>query len=164
MSRFDIIQHPLDRFISAGNMAGLDERGRDSADQLMTMIGDLQFCRTDIRGTCARYFIFIETAWFCKLCFTAHIDCVKLQSFLRDIDNALSSGPFNIVDNFQASFCFPMNHDDQVAALDSPAANQSGGIFANDAGSESPKANPVLTVQKPAPKRVGTLENWQRLG
>jgi len=51
-----IIQHPLDRFSLTKSMADLDARGRDAVDQLMTRIGALQFCRHDIRGTCARYF------------------------------------------------------------------------------------------------------------
>jgi hypothetical protein len=66
MDQFGIIWHPVDKFISTGSIADLDARGIDSADQLMTMIGDMQFCKGDIRGTEVRYFIFISSGWFCK--------------------------------------------------------------------------------------------------
>jgi hypothetical protein len=117
MGQFEIIQHPLDRFSLTGSMGDLDGGGRDSADQLMTMIGDLQFCRNDIRGTCARYFFFIDRGWFWKLCLAAHIDFGKLHSYLLAIDKEETDKSCNTAGDPQASFCFPKNE------------NHSGGAF-----------------------------------
>ena len=102
-----IIQHPLDRFSLNKSMADLDARGRDAVDQLMTMIGDLQFCRHDIRGTCARYFCFIDTVWLSHLCFSAHIDCGRLQTHLWGIEHEAASELDSTFDDAQLSFYFP---------------------------------------------------------
>src|ERR1700722_19221998 len=107
MDHFTLIQHPLDRFSLTGSMAGLDASERDSVDKLMTMIGDLQFCKADIRGTCARYFIFVNSAWFCKLCFTASIDSGKLWSYLWEIEYGEPREVCDIVNDEQLFFCFP---------------------------------------------------------
>jgi hypothetical protein len=102
-----IIQHPLDRFSLTKSMADLDARGRDAVDQLMTMIGDLQFCRHDIRGTCARYFCFIDTVWLSHLCISAHIDCGRLQTHLWGIEHEAATELDSTFDDAQMSFYFP---------------------------------------------------------
>jgi hypothetical protein len=158
MDQFEIIQHPLDKFILTGSMADLDAVGKDSADQLMTMIGDMQFCKGDIRGTCARYFIFIDSAWFCKLCFLAHIDCRKLQTYLLCVDNGAANELSDAFDEPQTSFCFAKNEDHPAAPFCSAAATQSETLCANNTESESHKAGLGPSIQKPAPKRLNVLE------
>src|SRR3979490_3183085 len=120
-----IIQHPLDRFSLTESMVALDARGMDAADQLMTMIGDLQFCRHDIRGTCARYFCFIDTVWLSHLCFSAHIDCGRLQTYLRGIDHEAAGELDSTFDDAQIPFCFPKNENRAAGALKSAPGTQS---------------------------------------
>lgn len=163
MAQFEIIQHPLDKFSLTGSMADLDGRRRDSADQLMTMIGDLQVCRNDIRGTCARYFFFIDRAWFWKLCLAAHIDFGKLHSYLLAIDNEETDKSHNTLDDPQASFCFPENENQSTGAIHIAAATNSETPCANNAESKSRMPGSEPTFQKPAPKMVDNA--WkQRLG
>jgi hypothetical protein len=116
MDPFGLIRHPLDSFSSTGSMTDLDARGMDAADQLMTLIGDLHCCKEDIRGTCARYFCFVDTLWLLHLCDSAHIDFVKLRTYLRDGENEISSELDQALDDAQASFDFP-KIEDQPAGL-----------------------------------------------
>jgi hypothetical protein len=48
MGDLKIIRHPLDRFSFSGNMRDLDAAGRDSADQRLTMIGDMRFLKDSV--------------------------------------------------------------------------------------------------------------------
>jgi hypothetical protein len=106
MDAFGLIRHPLDRFSLTGSMEDLDARGMEAADHLMTMIGDLRFREEDIRGTCARYFCFIDTVWFSHLCDTAHIDHAKLQTYLRCTENGVAGELDDILNDGQTSFGF----------------------------------------------------------
>jgi hypothetical protein len=163
MNHFEIIQHPLDMFSLTGSMADLDARGRDSADQLLTMIGDMQFFKEDIRGTCARYLLFIENAWFCKLCSAARIDSGKLRNYLLCIDMEATDKSHNTCDDSQASFCFPENENQSARAIYSATATQSETRSANNGENEDQMVRSGQSLQKPAPKRINNLEN-KRLG
>jgi hypothetical protein len=158
MNHFEIIQHPLDKFSLTGSMADLDARGRDSADQLLTMIGDMQFCKEDIRGTFARYFLFIENTWFCKLCFAARIDAGKLRSYLLGIDIEVTDKSHNTCDDSQASFCFPENENQSAGAIYSATATQSETRSANNGENENQMVRSGPSLQKPSPKRINNLE------
>lgn len=158
MDHFEIIQHPLDRFTLTGSMADLDATGRDSADQLMTMIGDMKFCKGDIRGTCARYFVFIDNAWFCELCLSAHIHSGKLRNYLWCIDNGVADDTF---DDRQGSISFPKNEDRSARTFYSAALTQSETLCANSAESESQEAELGPSIQKPARNRSNGTENRQ---
>jgi hypothetical protein len=129
----------------------------------MTMIGDLQFCRNDIRGTCARYFFLIDRAWFWKLCLAAHIDFRKLHSYLLAIDNEEADKSYNTFDDPQASFCFPENENHSGGVFYSEAATNSDTICANNSESESRMPGSEPTFQKPGPKRINNVGK-QRLG
>ena len=159
MDNFEIIQHPLDRFSLTGSMARLDARGRESADQLMTMIGDIRFCRGDIRGTCARYFVFIDTEWFCKLCLEAHIDSRKLRDYLWRVENKVANELLDTFDDPQTSFCFPKNENQPIGALCSTPGTQSETIYANSMKGESHTAGSGPSIQKLTPKRIHALEH-----
>ena len=161
MSHFEIIQHPLDMFSLTGSMADLDARGRDSADQLLTMIGDLQFFKEDIRGTCARYLLFIENEWFCKLCSAARIDSGKLRNYLLCFDMEATDRSQDTCGDPQASFCFPENENQSARAIYSTTATvtQSETRSANNGENEDQMVRSGPSLQKPAPKRVNNLEN-----
>ena len=163
MDHFEIIQHPLDKFSITGSMADLDARGRDSADQLLTMMGDMQFCKEDIRGTCARYFLFIENAWFYKLCSAARIDPDKLRNHLLEIDMGVTDKSYNTCNDSQASFCFPENGNQSARAIYPATATQSETHSANNGGNEDQIFRSGPSLQKPAPKRINNLEK-KRLG
>jgi hypothetical protein len=158
MNSFEMIQHPLDWLSLTGSMAGLDEKGRDSADQLLTMIGDLQFCKGDIRGTCAHYFLFIETEWFYKLCLAANIDFRKLQNYLLSIENEAAGELFDNLEDPQASFRFPKNEEQPIAALYAASGTQSEDFSENNGESESHYAGSWPSIQKPGPNRVRALK------
>lgn len=158
MDYFEIIRHPLDRFALTGSMAELDAKGRDSADQLMTMIGDMKYCKGDIRGTCARYFVFIDNTWFRDLCLAAHIHFGKLWNYLWCIDNGTADDSYDTFDDPQASICFPKNEDHPARTLYSPAATESETLCANNAESESREAGSGPSIQKPAPNRINASE------
>lgn len=143
-------------------MADLDRMGRDSADQLMTMIGDLKFCKNDIRGTCARYFIFVDTAWFCKLCLAAHIDCGKLHNHLVAVDNEATDKSNDTLDDAQASFCFPDNENHSTGVSYSAAATNSATLCANYAESESHMPGSEPSFLRLGPKRINDVENQRR--
>jgi hypothetical protein len=168
METFEIIQHPLDWLSLTGSMAGLDEIGRDSADQLMTMIGDMQFCRGDIRGTCARYFFFVDTEWFCKLCRAARIDCRKLQNYLLTIENKAAGELHDALDDPQASFCFSKIAEQPTIARCAEAGTQSetrSDTFSeNNEESDSHEAGAEPTFQKPGPKSVRVAKKMERFG
>jgi hypothetical protein len=163
MDHFEIIQHPLDKFSITGGMADLDARGRDSADQLLTMMGDMQFCKEDIRGTCARYFLFIENAWFYKLCSAARVDPEKLRNHLLEIDMEVTDKSYNTCDDSQASFFFPENGNQSARAIYSATATQSETRSANNGENEDQMVRSGPYLQKPAPERIHNLEK-QRLG
>ena len=158
-----IIQHPLDRFSLTKSMADLDARGRDAADQLMTMIGDLQFCRHDIRGTCARYFCFIDTVWLSHLCFSAHIDYGSLQTYLRGIDHEGASELGNAFEDAQMSFCFLENEDEPIGALKSSPGTQFEFLCANNEQTDPHKGEWGPSIQPSPPKRIQALDSG-RLG
>jgi hypothetical protein len=163
MSHFEIIQHPLDMFSLTGSMTDLDARGRDSADQLLTMIGDLQFFKEDVRGTCARYLLFIENEWFCKLCSAARIDSGKLRNYLLCFDMEATDKSQDTCDDPQASFCFPENENQSARAITSATATQSETRPANNGENEDKMVRSGPSLQKPAPKRINNLEK-KRLG
>jgi hypothetical protein len=158
-----IIQHPLDRFSLNKSMADLDARGRDAVDQLMTMIGDLQFCRHDIRGTCARYFCFIDTVWLSHLCFSAHIDCGRLQTYLWGIEHEVASELGNTFDDAQISFCFSKNEDQPVGALKSSPGTQFEFLCANNEQTDTHTGGREPSIQPSPPKRIQALDS-ERLG
>jgi hypothetical protein len=74
-------------------------------------IGEMWFCEADIRGTSARYFSFIDTAWFCKLCLAAHIDSGKLPNYLTCIEKEAVGELCDRFDDPHASLCFPKSED-----------------------------------------------------
>jgi hypothetical protein len=168
MNTFEMIQHPLDWVSLTGSMAGLDEIGRDSADQLMTMIGDMQFCKGDIRGTCARYFFFIDTEWFCKLCRAANIDCRKLQNYLLTIEKEAASGLDDAFDDPQASFRFPRNEEQPKDGLYAGSGSQpeirSEILSENNEASDNHHSVEGPTIQKPAPKSIRVWNKMERFG
>jgi hypothetical protein len=163
MDTFEIIQHPLDWLSLTGSMAGLDEIGRDSADQLLTMIGDMQFCKGDIRGTCARYFFFIDTAWFCKLCRAANIDCRKLQNYLLTMENGVAGESDDTFVDPQRSFSFPKYEEPGSGALCAAAELQSENLPENNHknGNHHAGAEPS---NKPEPKSIYPLKKRERFG
>jgi hypothetical protein len=109
-----IIRHPLDRFSFRGNMGHLDPQGRDSAERLMTMIGDMKFRKDNIEGTCARYFLLIDLSWFPQICFSAQINCAKLREYLWCVERG-EEGPLeNAVDDVQIAL--PFRGDEGQAA------------------------------------------------
>jgi hypothetical protein len=158
-----IIQHPLDRFSSTKSMAGLDTIGRDAVDQLMTMIGDLQFCRHDIRGTCARYFCFVDTMWLSHLCFSAHIDYGSLQSYLRGIGHEGASGLDYAFAGAQMSFCFLENEDEPIGALKSSPGTQFEILCANNEQNDPHTGEWGPSIQKRPQKGIQPLDS-ERLG
>ena len=164
MDTFEIIQHPLDWLSLTGSVAGLDEIGRDAADQLLTMIGDMQFCKGDIRGTCARYFFFIDTEWFCKLCRAANIDCRKLQSYLLSMEKAAAGELGDAFDDPQGSFCFPKYEEPATGAPCATAETQSETLPESNDKNESHIAGVEPPIKKPAPKSIGTLKKKERFG
>ena len=167
MDTFEIIQHPLDWLSLTGSVAGLDEIGRDAADQLLTMIGDMQFCKGDIRGTCARYFFFIDTEWFCKLCRAANIDCRKLQSYLLSMEKAAAGELGDAFDDPQGSFCFPKYEESAAgapcAAAETQFQTRSETLPENNDKNESHRAG-AEPSKKPAPKSIRTLKKKERFG
>ncbi len=168
MNTFEIIQHPLDWLSFTGSVAGLDEIGRDAADQLLTMIGDMQFCKGDIRGTCARYFLFIDTEWFCKLCLAANIDCRKLQNYLLSIEKGSAGELDEAFDDPQGSFCFPKYEETATGALCAAAETQSETrsepLPQENAKNESHSAGAEPSIKKPAPKSIRALKKKERFG
>jgi hypothetical protein len=120
MNTFEIVQHPLDRFSFAGCVGALDAKGRDSADQLLTMIGDMRFCEDNIRATCARYFLLIDICWFPRLCFLANINCEKLREYLWRVEKGEEGELENAANDTQSSFCFA-NREDQAGDVLSSA-------------------------------------------
>src|ERR1700688_3459092 len=122
MDHFQIIQQPLAKVSITGSMDGLDARGRDSAEPLLALMRDRQCCKEDIRGSCARYFLFIENAWFYKLCSAARIDPEKLRNYLLGIDMEVTDKSYNACDDSQASFCFPENGNQSARAIYSATA------------------------------------------
>ena len=168
MDTFEIIQHPLDWLSFTGSMAGLDAMGRDAADQLLTMIGDMQFCKEDIRGTCARYFFFIDTEWFCKLCRAANIDCRKLQNYLLSMEKAAAGEPDDAFVDPQGSFRFPKYEELAASALRAAAETQAETrpetVPENNTNNEIHSAGAEPPIKKPAPKSIHALTKWERLG
>jgi hypothetical protein len=136
MDYFEIVQHPLDRFSSTGGMGDLDATGRDSADQIMTMIGDLRFAKDNIRGTCARYFLFIDILWFSRLCLSAHVNCAQLRNYLWAVEQAEAAELENSFAESQASFFLARCEDRQECALNSPLFARCEPICANNARTE----------------------------
>jgi hypothetical protein len=163
MDRCGIIQHPLDRFSLTETMADLDVKGMDAADQLMTMIGDLRFCRHDIRGTCARYFCFIDTVWLSHLCFSANIDCGRLQTYLRGIDHEGANELDDTFDDAQMSLCFPKNEDQPASVLKSAPGTQSELLCANNEQTDSHTGGWGPSIQKCPPKAIQAWDS-ERLG
>ena len=157
-----IIQHPLDRFSLTKSMASLDKIGRDAVDQLMTMIGDLQFCRQDIRGTCARYFCFVDTLWLSHLCFSAHIDYESLQTHLRGIGHEGASESDYAFADAQLSFCFLENEDDLIGALKSSPGTQFAILCANNEQNDPHTGEWGPSIQKRPPKGI-QLSDSERL-
>jgi hypothetical protein len=168
MDTFELIQHPLDWLSLTGSMAGLDETGRDAANQLLTMIGDMQFCKGDIRGTCARYFLFIDTEWFCKLCLRANIDCGKLHNYLLSMEKGAAGELDDAFVDPQGSFCFPKYEEPATGALCAAAETQPGTrsetLPENNDKNESHFAGVEPSIKKPAPKSVGRLKKKERFG
>jgi hypothetical protein len=168
MDTFELIQHPLDWLSLTGSMAGLDEIGRNAADQLLTMIGDMQFCKEDIRGTCARYFFFIDTEWFCKLCRAANLDCRKLHNYLLSMEKRAADDLDGALDDPQGSFCFPKYEEPATGALCAVAETQSETRSEtlpedNDKnGSHCTRVEP--SIMNPAPKSIGTLKKKEHFG
>ena len=160
MDHFEIIQHPLDRFTLTGSMADLDATGRDSADQLMTMIGDMKFCKGDIRGTCARYFVFIDNAWFCELCLSAHIHSGKLRNYFGGVSMTMEWQTIHLMIG-KGPISFPKNEDRSARTFYSAALTQSETLCANSAESESQEAELGPSIQKPARNRSNGTENRQ---
>jgi hypothetical protein len=157
-----LIQHPLDRFSLTESMADLDARGRDAVDQLMTMIGDLQFCRHDIRGTCARYFSFIDTVCLSHLCFSAHIDFGRLQTYLWAIEHEAAGELDNTFDDAQMPFCFPENEDQPAGVLTPAPGTQSELLCANNEQTHTQAGGWGPSIHPP-PKRIQTFDT-ERLG
>jgi len=144
-------------------MADLDARGRDAVDQLLTMIGDLQFCRHDIRGTCARYFCFIDTVYLSHLCFSAHIDFGRLQTYLWGIEHEVAGELDNTFDDAQMSFCFRKNEDEPIEALKSSPGTESEFFCANNEQTDSHTRGWGPSIQKRPPKGIQSLDS-ERLG
>ena len=117
MGDLKIIRHPLDRFSFSGNMRDLDAAGRDSADQRLTMIGDMRFLKGTVRGTCARYFLLIDVSWFPKLCFSAHINCETLRAYLWRCESGQKDEIENTSDDAQTALPFPEVKGQAAATL-----------------------------------------------
>jgi hypothetical protein len=159
MDSFGLIHHPLDRFSLTGSMADLDARGMDAADQLMTMIGDLHCCNEDIRGTCARYFCFIDTLWLLHLCDSAHLDYVKVRAYLRDTENEAASELDNTVDDAQAAFDFPEIEDQPAGPINDAPGTLSELPCANNKPTDSHTDGWGSSIQKPPPKGNQALDS-----
>jgi hypothetical protein len=101
-----IIKHPLEECVSDGNLSDLDQQGRVSLDLILTLIGDLRFRKDRIEGTCARYFLLVDSSVVQNLCASAHIDCDKLRDHVRRLECADVNESGVILDDQQSSFAF----------------------------------------------------------
>jgi len=99
------------------DMGQLDPGGRESVDQLMTMIGDMRSGVDNIRTTCSTYFLLIDMDWFPRLCLSAHLNCVELREALLCLENGENHEPEGLLDDRQMSFCSLEMADQPGAAL-----------------------------------------------
>ncbi len=106
MADHTIIKHPLEECVSDGNLSDLDPQGRTSLDLILTLIGDLRFRRDQIEGTCARYFLLVDSSVVQNLCASAHIDCDKLRDHVRRLECGDANESGVILDDLQSSFAF----------------------------------------------------------
>jgi hypothetical protein len=106
MNTSEIIHHPLDRFSFTGDMGNLDAAGRDAADKLTTMIGDMRFMKDSISGFCAHYFLLIDATWFPQLCFSAQINGAMLRFYLWRVQRGEEDELANVSAAVQLDFSF----------------------------------------------------------
>jgi hypothetical protein len=99
-----IIQHPLDRFSFSPSMADLDEEGKSAADQLLTMMGDMQFQKDSVWGTYARYVLLVDTSFFPRLCFLAQINGEQLRAHLWSCERGENSASERNLDQAELPF------------------------------------------------------------
>jgi hypothetical protein len=119
MNDSEIIHHPLDRFSFTGDMGNLDTAGRDAADKLTTMIGDMRFMKDSISGFCARYFLLIDATWFPKLCLSAQINSAMLRFYLWRVQSGEVDELANAAEAVQIDFSFLKNDPTPLAIVDS---------------------------------------------
>ncbi len=119
-----IIKHPLEEYVSSGNISDLDQQGRNSLDSIMTMIGDLRLRKGSIEGTCARYFLFVDLSVLRNLCASAHIDCDKLREYIRRFDCADVGESEAVSDDPQTAFPFVREEGPRTSAQDPPSQAQ----------------------------------------
>src|SRR3984885_1507278 len=117
MDNPEIIRHPLDRFSFTGNMGNLDAAGRDAAEKLMTMIGDMRFIKDTIWGTVARYFLLIDTSWFPQVCLLAQINSAMLRTYLLRVEKGKEGELENVAVAVQTDFSFPENDGNPAAII-----------------------------------------------
>lgn len=99
-----IIQHPLDRFSFSPSMADLDADGTNAADQLMTMMGDIQFRKDSVWGTYARYVLLVDTSLFPRLCFLAQINGEQLRAHLWSCERGENAATEKNLDQAELPF------------------------------------------------------------
>ena len=85
-------------------MADLDEEGKSAADQLLTMMGDMQFQKDSVWGTYARYVLLVDTSFFLRLCFLAQINGEQLRAHLWSCERGENSASGRNVDQAELPF------------------------------------------------------------
>jgi hypothetical protein len=86
----------------------------------MTMIGDMRFRKGKIEGTCAQYFLLVDTLVLQHLCVSAHLNCDKLRDYIRRFDSEESDESRSVADTRQT----PLPFLQELVQLVQPASVQ----------------------------------------
>jgi hypothetical protein len=157
MDNSRIIRHPLDRFSFTGNMGNLDAAGRDAAEKLMTMIGDMRFLKDTIWGTCARYFLLIDTSWFPQVCLFAQINSAMLRTYLLRVEKGEEGELENVAMAAQTDFSFPENEGNPAAIINATVETISESPSTDQPQLATQTVRLEQPIQKPPLKRFLAL-------
>src|ERR1700722_6092942 len=157
MDNSKLIHHPLDRFSFTENMGNLDAVGRDAADKLMTMIGDMRFIEDTIWGTVARFFLLIDAVWFPQLCFSAQINSAMLRAYLWRVERGEEGELENVAYAAQTVFPFPKNEGIQAASLNPEFEILPESLCTINPRASTEKVGLEQTIQKPPLERIRAL-------
>jgi hypothetical protein len=157
MKNSQIIHHPLDRFSFTGNMGNLDAAGRDAADKLSTMIGDMRFMKNAISGFCARYFLLIDATWFPQLCFSAQINSAMLRSYLWRAQRGEEAELANAAEAVQIDFSFLKNEAEPSAIVYSKVETLSEWLSTDHSQIVTQLIGSGRPIQKPGLMRIRAL-------
>jgi hypothetical protein len=157
MDNSKIIRHPLDRFSFTENVGNLDASGRDAAEKLMTMIGDMRFLKDIIWGTCARYFLLIDGSWFPRVCSSAQINSAMLRTYLLRVESGEEGECEPVADATQSIFLFPKNEGMQAATLSPAFETLPKSLSTNNPWLATQTVGLEQPIQKPPLKRFVAL-------